>query len=98
MRYGGVSDIMRIGGVDARNELASCLVSEAIPFKTIPDFDPLSRENFKKIATVEHAQLAVDSYNMRVAPAVVNGSKLEVATKCQAQLPMEHKDRLRTKV
>ena len=111
MRVGGIDtrnirDISYVGksvcsllvSKSYKNELVSILVSVGSPLKIIPDFDPLSGEHFKRPAAAGHTQSPVDSYIRRAALAVVNNRKLEVATKYQAQLPMEHKDRLRMEV
>ena len=111
MRVGGVDtrnirDISFVGksvcsllvSKSYKRELVSNLVSEGSPFRIIPDFDPLSGDHFKRPATAGQTQSPVDSYIRRAALAVVNNRKLEVATKYQAQLPMELKDKLRLEV
>lgn len=51
-----------------------------------PDFDPVSKEHLKRSVASEQVVLPVDYY-IRCIAAVVANSGLEVATKCQAQLP-----------
>ena len=58
----------------------------------------MSGDHFKRPATAGQIQSPIDSYIRRAALAVVNNRKLEVATKYQAQLPMELKDNLRLEV
>lgn len=78
--------------------LLSSLEAEGSPFKTIPDFDPLSEEHLKRPIATGQIQSPAECYIRRAALAVVNNRKLEVATKYQALLPAELKDKLRTEV
>ena len=81
-----------------KGHLVSNLGTEGSPFKTTPNFDPLSEEHPKRPTATGQIQSPAECYNRRAVLAVANNRKLEVATKYQALLPVELKDKLRTEV
>ena len=83
---------------DYKEKLVKILTSEGSPLKVIPNFDPLSQDHLKKPVTSGKVNQPVDYYIRRAAVAVANNNRLEVATKYQAQLPAEHREKLRLEV
>ena len=101
-----VRDISFVGGrvcsllidKDYKKDLVSALSFEGSPLKVLKHFDPMSEEHFKRPAFAEQVVSPVDIFIKRAALAAANSSKLEVATKYQCQLPVEHRERFRLEV
>lgn len=81
-----------------KGKLANVLVPESSQLRIIPNFDSLSGEHLKRPIVAGQTQSPLDNYIRRAALVVANNCKLEVATKYQAQLPVEHKDKLRMEI
>lgn len=101
-----IKDISFIGGrvcslladKTSKGDIMKALVFEGSPLRVIEDFDPMSKEHYKR--SLPPAQLIdpVDLYIKRAALAVANNRRLEIATKYQHQLPAEHQEKLRQEV
>ena len=81
-----------------KGKLVRTLTFEGSPLKVLENFDPMSKEHFKRGIPPSQIISPIDIFIKRAASAVANNRRLEVATKYQYQLPAEYREKLRLEI